>query len=186
MGNKQKIFEEIYIRHYCKVKFFACSYLKDTSEAESVAQDVFIYLWNNWDRVQISENILSYLMVSAKRKCLNVLRKERYGRDYLEHNNRLTKEIFNYNSLEDGSSTALYSSEIEKIYSFAIDSMPEKIRTTFLLSRIKYLKYDEIATIQKISVKTVEYRITYALKILRGYLKDYLFFLLGYLFSRLF
>jgi len=186
MDSKQQKFEEIYLRHYPKVKFFALSYLKEMKAAECVAQDVFVSLWNNWDKVQISDNIISYLMVSAKNNCLNIIRKNKYGQDYKEFSQKMTKESANYAALADSSSSTLYSNEIEILMLKALDEMPIKIKSTFILSRFKHHKYEDIAQIQNISIKTVEYRITNALKILRIYLKDYLGLLLGYLFTKLF
>ena len=49
----------------------------------------------------------------------------------------------------------------------AIDNLPEKLKTVFMLSRIESFKYSEIAEICNISIKAVEKRMTKALKILR-------------------
>lgn len=186
MDRKQEQFEHIYIHHYNKVKFFAFSYLKDIQAAECVSQDVFVALWKDWEKIEIADNILSYLMVSAKNRCLNVLRKEKYGTDYKDINQKLSKESLNIAALTDSSSTSLYSKEIERLLFKAIEEMPNKIKSTFILSRFKHFKYEEIANIQEISVKTVEYRITNALKILRIYFKDYLLLFLGYMIIKLF
>jgi DNA-directed RNA polymerase specialized sigma24 family protein len=53
------------------------------------------------------------------------------------------------------------SFDVEKIYKKCVDEMPDKIKSTFLLSRSKRYSNDEIAQIQGISVKTVEKRITF-------------------------
>ena len=56
----------------------------------------------------------------------------------------------------------------------AIDELPENYRSTFTMSRFDELTNSQIAIKQGISIKTVEYRISQALKILRIKLKDYL------------
>jgi RNA polymerase sigma-70 factor (ECF subfamily) len=56
----------------------------------------------------------------------------------------------------------------------AIYDLPDHLRSTFELSRLEGKKYTEIAEIQHISVKTVEYRISQALKILKTRLSEYL------------
>jgi len=63
----------------------------------------------------------------------------------------------------------------------AIDELPENYRETFALSRFGEQTNVQIAAMQGISVKTVEYRITQSLKILRVKLKDYLL-VAGWLF----
>ena len=45
--------------------------------------------------------------------------------------------------------------------------MPPKTKDAFILSRFKHKTYSEIAQIQNVSEKNIEYRISEALKILR-------------------
>jgi len=49
-----------------------------------------------------------------------------------------------------------------------LEKMPENQRTVFLMSRNDELKYHEIAECLNISVKTVEKRMSAALKLLRN------------------
>ena len=63
--------------------------------------------------------------------------------------------------------------ELAQIIEESINSLPEKRREIFRLSRQDGLKYQEIADKLNISVKTVETQITLALKTLRDKLKNY-------------
>ena len=58
----------------------------------------------------------------------------------------------------------------------ALDSMPEKRRRVFYLSRRDHLTYSEIAEREAISVKTVEYHISKVLQELRKLVQLLLFF----------
>ena len=184
--NKREVFSKIYAQYVRKVRYFAYSYLKDMQIAENVAHDVFVALWNKWEHIDITDNIASYLMVSAKNACLNYIRKEKHLTNYKDYSQKFTKTTIHYAALADESATLLYSKETEKIVSTCIAEMPPKIKSTFVLSRFKKMKYDEIAELQGISVKTVEFRISYALKMLRSYLKKYLASTMGYLLIGLF
>ncbi|HKJ79797.1 MAG TPA: sigma-70 family RNA polymerase sigma factor, partial [Prolixibacteraceae bacterium] len=62
--------------------------------------------------------------------------------------------------------------QLKSNYEKALEKMPEKQRTVFLLSRAENLKYKEIAEMLGISVKAVEKRMTLALEFLRKYLKE--------------
>jgi len=176
MDNKHDIFSKIYTDYSSKVKYFAYSYLKDMQAAESITHDVFLALWKKWEQIDINQNIVSYLMVSAKNACLNYIRKERHLSDFKDYTQKFNKTTINYAALADESSTALYSKEIESTIVKALDEMPGNLRSTFVLSRFKQMKYDEIAQFQGISVKTVEFRISRVLKLLRSCLKKYLMF----------
>jgi RNA polymerase sigma-70 factor (ECF subfamily) len=63
---------------------------------------------------------------------------------------------------------------IESIITGTIDSLPDRCKEVFLLSRFEGLKNAEIALQKDITVKAVEANITRALKLLKENLKDYL------------
>jgi RNA polymerase sigma-70 factor (ECF subfamily) len=81
-------------------------------------------------------------------------------------------------SEEDLHEYPLLDSELTHQIELAIQKLPDGIRETFVLNRFEGFTYQQIATQENISVKTVEYRISKALAILRKDLGDYLLFLL--------
>jgi RNA polymerase sigma-70 factor (ECF subfamily) len=80
---------------------------------------------------------------------------------------------FNYEALEKLGNYIQFEELRNKIEK-AIASLPEEVGETFRLSRFEELSYKEIAEKQNISIKTVEARISKALRILRIELKDFL------------
>ena len=74
----------------------------------------------------------------------------------------------------------IFSEEVWRLVNEAIRSLPDKTKEIFLLSRMENLTNREIAEQLDISIKTVEFHIGRALKVMRVALKDYLplFFLL--------
>ena len=64
----------------------------------------------------------------------------------------------------------------------SIDSLPEKRREIFRLSREEGLKYREIAEKLNISIKTVETQMGLAIKTLREKLKNFKSFLMLFLY----
>lgn len=75
-----------------------------------------------------------------------------------------------------------FINELTEHINKAIKELPDTYRDTFALSRFGELTNTQIATKLGVSVKTVEYRISQALKILRVRLRDYLP-LLSFLFG---
>lgn len=55
-----------------------------------------------------------------------------------------------------------------------LDRLPEKTRTIFIRSRFDGKSYKEIAAEMGVTVKSVEFEVSKAMKILRVVLKDYL------------
>ncbi len=171
-----KLFEDIYRRHFKKVVYFAFRYLNDQEKANNIAQDVFLALWGQMDILDQKGDVLPYLFIMTKYRCLNWLRKEKQHEKF--KSNTLTDYDISITALTDESSTSLYQTEIEVLVNEALKKMPDKVKETFVLSRFKNLKNKEIATLQSISVKTVEYRISFAFRVLRKILKDYVSILL--------
>ena len=100
-------------------------------------------------------------------------------------NNYITNEYTTiYDKLKDQFEDPDYYfiNELTEHINKAIKELPDTYRDTFALSRFGELTNTQIATKLGVSVKTVEYRISQALKILRVRLKDYLP-LLSFLFG---
>lgn len=174
MQTVESRFEHIYKQNYPKIRYYALRYLLDGDLADNVAQDSFLRLWNNRDKVDLDADVLPYLIVVARNLCLNVLRKQGRHKKYVDFQKDSGGLMLAEQSLKEESSAKLYSGEIRRLVDGCLGQMPENVRTTFLLSRDREMKYSEIAEMQHISVKTVESRITEALKNLRCFLKDYL------------
>ena len=171
---KKRVFEEMYRNHLLKIIFYANHYLENKKEAECVAHEVFISLWNKLDQIDISKDILPYLITITKNKCLNILKarkvKEKFNAlDRTVH----TLESLHHLSLEEPVSK-MFSKDLEKIINKSISQMTKTVRDTFILSRYKKMSYEEISTLEGISLKAVEYRIMSALRILRKNCKDYI------------
>ncbi len=179
--NKEQLFEKIFKENFTKVQHFVYSYLKDREAAENVAQEAFMRLWNNWDNVDTSSDLLYYLLTIAKNYSLNLLRKQNYQRKYIETKSTQFSYLVNYGALRDLNPNTIYTWDIQRIMENALQELSPAERETFTLRLNGRKSNKEIAAIQNISVKTVEARITKTLKILRKHLNDYLPFILGFL-----
>ena len=174
-----QFFENIYKEHLRDVQYFAYSYLNDWEDAEGVAHDVFVKLWENLDRIDLEQAILPYLITLAKNTCLNKLKHNKIVDSYSLDYRRNTIETQAIMALAPD---ALYSNEVERIIAVSLNTLSPKIKETFVLSRFRGKSYKEIAEMQGISIKSVEYRIMEALKVLRTNLKDYVVILIAIIF----
>lgn len=135
-------------------------------EARDVVQDVFVKFWNDREKLDILFSIRSYLFVSVKNKCLDLLRKK--------NRNIKIQEITDQHDITDESFESFVLSELESHFNKSLNKLPERCREIFELSRLHGLKNREIATKLNLSEKTVENQVTKALHILKEELKDYL------------
>jgi RNA polymerase sigma-70 factor (ECF subfamily) len=81
---------------------------------------------------------------------------------------------YNYEALEKIGENYIEFQELKEKIDLAIHELPEDLRIVFEMNRFRDMRYKDIAMTLDLSEKTVEARMTKALKILRGKLKDYL------------
>lgn len=163
---KQK-YEEVFRQNLHKVQFIARHYLKDFDTSKDVAQEVFSTLWQKRETVDFSRPMLPYLSVLTKNRCLNILK---------NHKIQQTHRNLKIDLIHNSTAHKILSEEIEKLIVDSLGKMSESIKDAFMLSRFENKKYEEIAQIQNVSIKTIEYRIMSALKVLRRELKDFIIF----------
>ena len=168
-------FEDIYLSYFSKMKYFAKEYVISEEDAENIVQDVFVELWENKEMLNMHMNLIAYLFTTIKNKCLNHLRHKLVVQ---ETASKLQEEYtislrMNLDSLEAFDNNLFSDQDIEKIISRALDTLSEKCRTIFIMSKIEGKKQKEIAQELNISINTIETQMGIAYKKLRIELKDY-------------
>ncbi len=154
----QKVFEKIYNSHSESLRNFIYYKCGDIDKAEDFVQEAFIKLWKNCTKVLV-EKAKSFLFTVTNNLFLNDYAHKKV---ILKHQQEKRTHQTNENPeflLEEKE----FMVKLEK----AIADLPEKQRIVFLLNRIDKKKYREIAELLDVSVKTVEKRMSLALKVLR-------------------
>lgn len=169
-------FEDIYLSYFSKMKHFATEYVISDEDAENIVQDVFVELWENKEMLNMHMNLIAYLFTTIKNKCLNHMRHKIVVQNTATkmQEEYLISLRMNLDSLEAFDNKLFSDQDIEKIINRALDSLPEKCRTIFFMSKIEGKKQKEIAQELNISTNTVGTQIGIAYKKLRTELKDYL------------
>lgn len=161
-------FKYFFDKYYNDLCNFVNIYLHDPVLSEEIVQDIFVYFWENKEKLKINTSVKSYLYSASKFKSLNLLRDTK-------NQKRIVK---NLGKTEPIQTTELADSEIDveefkKILDAAIDQLAPKCREIFLLSKQEERSNKEIADRLGISIKTVENQMTIALKKLREYLNPF-------------
>ena len=130
--------------------------------ATDIAQDTFLKIWEKNSRVDLST------VKSLMYKIANDLFVSNYRRKKVEFDFFSTFQPDQQVLTPDDELNYI---DLKQTYHKALQSMPEKQRVVFLMSRIDQLKYAEIANTLNISVKTVENRMSMALRYLRKCVK---------------
>jgi len=164
-------FREIYSRYWRMVYLLAYKKLNNREVAEELTQNLFVSLWEKRLEVNIG-NLRAYLLTALKYSIIKHYRSLLVQGKYLAHCNGSTQEY------ENPVEQHIHAADLGKAINEALAQLPPKTRQIFELSRYDLLSNRQIAESLGVSEKTVEYHITQSVKILRGYLKDYLILLL--------
>ena len=171
-------FKDIFFKYHGRLVLFANKFTGDMEASRDLVQDAFLKLWEKSDSVSI-KSPKAYLFQAVRNNCLNHIRHLNIKRSA---DKKLAEEMMELeNSIYFKSAdplVTLFEKEIESKIQDLVQSMPEKCRKVYQLSRNDYLKNKEIAAHLGISVKMVEKHISKALRILRSGVSEYIGILL--------
>lgn len=158
---------------------FAFSYVRDINKAEDIFMEAFMLYWEKRENLPQDTNVPAYLLTTIKNKSLNLLRDEQARNTIQEkiHEHETRELNFRISTLEACEPEELFSNELKKLINETMQDLPDQTRKIFTKSRHEAKTNKEIAAELDVSIKTVEFHISKALKIFRVKLKDYLPFL---------
>lgn len=162
----EKAFEKLFHKYYGHLCSFATKIINDDDSAEEIVQDLFVKLWEKREHLSIETSLKNYLFRSVKNLCLNFIQ---HNKIKLQHAQIVHSEVESNFSDDDVYPEIDLAFKIEE----SINSLPEKRKEIFRLSRQEGLKYHEIAEKLNISIKTVETQMSLAIKSLREKLRKF-------------
>lgn len=140
---------------------FSYNYLKSKDEAEDVVQETFVKVWNRKAQINVSGSFKSYLITIA----LNLIRQHFNS---ISKDNELRDDLLI--ELSDESTKYSEESRFEELVSkleMLIKQMPPKRQLVFHKNKIEGSTAKDIARELNITVKTVEYHVSEAMKFLK-------------------
>ena len=157
----------LFDHHFSDLCNFILIYLHRKELAEEIALDIFTFIWEKRQSLQITATFKSFLFASAKNRAISLYRKEHLKMF-------TTVENAESSMLNDSTSQfSLENSELREIINNAIQKLPEKSRQIYLMAWEEDLSYKEIANQLGLSPKTIENHVGIALHKLRKSLKPY-------------
>jgi len=151
-------FEKLYQKYSPKLYFFSFKYIKSQHEAEEIVQNIFLKIWESRENINPELSFNAYIIQIGKSIIWKYYKKQELASKY---NESLKNQAHRYsNNTED----YIIFSEMEQMTKKHINSMPEKRKQVFMLSRIEGMNHVEIAQKLNISVGTVKQHMNKALK----------------------
>lgn len=167
----QTAFRDIVHRYQDVVIRVCFRYVSNQTDAEELAQEVFIRLYQSAPSYEVKGKLTTYLYRIAVNLSLNFIRDQKRRRLFsLE----TWKDKIGFPHPADDAvrpDVQLEREETERLIREAIDSLPGNQRTAVILKRYEELSYEEIAQVMGCSVSSVETRLFRARQTLRKKLK---------------
>lgn len=156
----EKAFKFIYDEWYEKLCLSAYKMVQSIDASKDIVQEVIMELWKKKDTIDINTSLLAYLQRSVQNRSINYIKAKANNLGNLDA----------LDKIEDGAysnQVLMEAEELKERITEAIESLPDKCKIVFALSRYQEKSYQEISETLGISIKTVENHISKALKILR-------------------
>lgn len=160
-------FGEVYIHYYNRLYNIALRYIKEPETAEDAIQQVFCKIWEKREKIHTIINLEAFITKSVRNEIINILRRKSVEYQYIYQ--FITEEKIEKNTPE----TLLITQSTNAIFSEAITSLPPQQKKIYNLSREQGKSYAEIADQMHISVNTVKWHVSAALRAIRTFLKEH-------------
>jgi len=169
-----RAFERLIERHQYAILGTVAKMLGSPTEAEDVAQQVFIRVWRSAARYEPSAKFTTWLFTIARNLVFNeVRRRQRKPTVSVE-----AREEEYHLTIADGTrpppDAEMLHTELEAAVDAAIAALPEKQRLAVILRRYEEMPYEEIAKVLKMSVPAIKSLLFRARTDLKNSLRRYL------------
>lgn len=167
-------FRELVERHQHAVIGTVAKMLGDPTEAEDIAQQVFIRLWKHAKNYRPEAKFTTYLFTIARNLVFNESRRRSRKKEVSVEEREESANFHVAAATEREPDAAMLQGELQQAVDLAISSLPEAQRVAVILRRYEQMPYEEIAKVLELSVPAIKSLLFRARTTLREALRDYL------------
>ena len=167
-GNREA-FNGVFRYYYPRIMAYTASMVEQKA-AEDIVQD-FLYVWENREKLYVSDGFHSYLFQSAYTRCLDYFKKNLSIEKY--HSHTYEKYLEDYQNLLKGDDSVIEELSVKDFYRHLyelLEHLPAQRREVFILTYIKGLTAKEVAEQTQMPQRTVESHLYLALRFLKGHM----------------
>jgi RNA polymerase sigma-70 factor (ECF subfamily) len=171
-------FAELVEKYKQPVTNVAARMLRDPTEAEDLAQNVFVQVYKSAERYRVASKFSTWLFTIVRNLCLNeIRRRSRHPADSMDAGHP-DQEDQPWHQFEDKKSAPppenVLHGELESKIEEALAELPENQRLAMVLCRQDELSYEQIAEVLDCSLPATKSLIHRARETLKQKLKPYL------------
>ena len=146
--------------------YFLFRFTSSKEIAEDLTQESFIKFWLSIDNLDPEKSFKAYLFKIARNLAINHINRSMPLVSFDEENILLQIS----KSIDGEIENSFFMDDFQK----AINTLPERCKSTFLLSRYSGFSYSEISEVMGVSLQTVKNQMNKALAVLRKRLAKYI------------
>lgn len=170
----EKAFEGLIERHQNAVIGTVAKMLGNASDAEDIAQQVFIRIWKSAPRYKRKAKFTTFLFTIARNLVFNESRKKSRKKEYSMDEREDDFHLQTPDAQTEAPDDELLHKELRSAVDQAIAALPEKQRLAVILRRYEGMPYEEIADVLELSVSAVKSQLFRARLALKESLESYL------------
>lgn len=171
----REAFRELVVRHQHAVVGTVAKMLGGASDAEDIAQMVFLRVWKSSARYKPTAKFTTWLMTITRNLVFNEMRRLKRARAISMNEEPEDGAAREYADAESSDpSDDLLQAEKQAAIDAAIKALPENARIAIILRRYENMPYEEIAKVLKTSVPAVKSLLFRARGELKQKLQQYL------------
>ena len=175
IGNRdEKALEELIERHQGAVIGTVAKMLGNSSDAEDIAQQVFIRIWKSAPRYKPKAKFTTFLYTITRNLVFNESRRKSRKKEYSMEEREDDFHLQTADHQNASPDQGMLQQELRQAVDQAIANLPEKQRLAVILRRYEGMPYDEIAKILGLSVSAIKSQLFRARHTLRESLQHYL------------
>jgi RNA polymerase sigma-70 factor (ECF subfamily) len=167
-----KAFEELIIRYEESLFHYIYRYIGDFHTAQDLFQETFYLIFKNRRSFNADLRFSTWAYRIATNVCIDELRKKRRELEVPLEENKLAHESslqfrdrgVNPNPFDSSLEEKLIKKDVEEKIKDLVNSLPEKLKSVFVLSEYQELPCREIAKILEIPLGTVKSRLHHGFK----------------------
>ncbi|MBN8854867.1 MAG: hypothetical protein BGO55_19800 [Sphingobacteriales bacterium 50-39] len=157
----QAAFASLYAHYAPQLIGYAAARLSSLEEARDIIQDLFVYLWDERQNININISLRSYLFTAVRYRIIDHIRHQLTRREYATWAKLLIQRV--NAEVEEEVAVKHLNHKLE----LAVGDLPSRTQEIYRLSRYRHLAVKEIATKLGLSEQTVKNQLTTALSHLR-------------------
>ena len=143
-------------KYYPRVYASIFSFIKSKEDSEDLSQQTFIKVWQQLDTFRGDSAFFTWVYRIAINLAKNFVTSSGFKKQKI--NTSIEDAEIDISSFDDIESAVIHNESLQEI-SFFIDSLPESLKTAFVLRESEGKSYEDIAAITETPIGTVRSRI---------------------------